>query len=158
PLPNSRKVYVGPLRVPMREITQSGGNPPIVVYDTSGLYTDPDARIDIRRGLPALREPWISARADTEVLAGPSSEYGRKRLADPKLAELRFDLKRRPRRGKCVSQMHYARRGIITPEMEYIALRENQRMLESLAAQHPGQSYGAQLTREVKPEVVRADV
>src|SRR5207237_5111092 len=79
-------------------ITQSGGNPPIVVYDNSGPYTDPDARIDIRRGLPALREPWISARADTEVLAGPSSEYGRKRLADPKLAELRFDLKRRPRR------------------------------------------------------------
>ncbi|TMH44566.1 MAG: phosphomethylpyrimidine synthase ThiC [Betaproteobacteria bacterium] len=153
PLPNSCKVYVGPLRVPMREITQSGGNPPIVVYDTSGPYTDPDARIDIRRGLPALREPWISARADTEVLAGPSSEYGRKRLADPKLAELRFDLKRRPRRAHlprgCVTQMHYARRGIITPEMEFIALRENPRLIDALAAQHRGEAYGAQIPREV---------
>src|SRR6058998_3077386 len=92
PLPNSRKVYVGDLRVPMREITQSGGNPPIMVYDTSGPYTDPEARIDIRKGLAALREQWISARADTELLSGPTSEYGRRRLADPKLAELRFDL------------------------------------------------------------------
>jgi len=162
PLPNSCKVYVGPLRVPMREITQSGGNPPIVVYDTSGPYTDPDARIDIRRGLPALREPWISARADTEVLAGPSSEYGRKRLADPKLAELRFDLKRRPRRAHlprgCVTQMHYARRGIITPEMEFIALRENPRLIDALAAQHRGEAYGAQIPREVTPEFVRAEV
>jgi len=162
PLPNSCKVYVGPLRVPMREITQSGGNPPIVVYDNSGPYTDPDARIDIRRGLPALREPWISARADTEVLAGPSSEYGRKRLADPKLAELRFDLKRRPRRAHlprgCVTQMHYARRGIITPEMEFIALRENPRLIDALAAQHRGEAYGAQIPREVTPEFVRAEV
>src|ERR671937_1017169 len=95
PLPNSRKVYVGALRVPLREITQTGSNPPISVYDTSGPYTDPDARIDIRKGLPALREPWISARGDAAVLEGPSSEYGRKRLADAKLAALRFDLKRR---------------------------------------------------------------
>ena len=106
PLPNSRKVYVGELRVPMREITQSAGNPAIMVYDTSGPYTDPDARIDIRKGLPPLREKWIVARGDTELLAGPTSEYGQKRLEDPKLAELRFDLKRRPRRGKCVTQMH----------------------------------------------------
>ena len=136
PLPNSRKVYVGPLRVPMREITQSGDNPPIHVYDTSGPYTDPQAQIDIRKGLPALRERWIEARKDAELLAGPSSGYGRERLADPRLAELRFDLHRRPRRalqGKNVSQMHYARRGLITPEMEYIALRENQRMIEALA-------------------------
>src|SRR4051812_47169725 len=125
PLPNSRKIYVGPLRVPMREITQAGGNPPITVYDTSGPYTDPDARIDIRRGLAPLRQPWIQARADTVELDGPTSEYGRTRLADPKLAELRFDLHRRPRRGKNVSQMHYARKGIVTPEMEYIAVREN---------------------------------
>src|SRR5918911_1914890 len=90
PLPNSRKIYVGPLRVPMREITQTGGNPPIYVYDTSGPYTDPEARIDIRRGLPALREPWISERNDSTLLAGPSSAYGRQRLADAKLAELRF--------------------------------------------------------------------
>src|SRR5438045_6611124 len=120
PLPSSRKIYVGPLRVPMREITQTGANAPLVVYDTSGPYTDPEVRIDIRKGLPALREPWISGRGDSVVLAGPSSSYGRQRLADPKLAELRFDLKRNPRRGKCVTQMHYARRGIITPEMEYI--------------------------------------
>src|SRR5437660_3510494 len=88
-LPNSRKIHVGPLRVPLREITQTGGNPPIVVYDTSGPYTDPDARIDIQKGLAALREPWISARGDTEVLDGPSSAYGRQRLADPKAADLR---------------------------------------------------------------------
>src|SRR6185437_6334321 len=82
PLPNSRKIYVGPLRVPMREITQTGANPPLYVYDTSGPYTDPDARIDIRQGLPALREAWIAARADSVLLDGPSSAYGRQRLAD----------------------------------------------------------------------------
>src|SRR5688572_20358420 len=121
PLPSSRKVYVGPLRVPMREITQTGGNAPLLVYDTSGPYTDPAARIDIRKGLAALREAWISSRNDTVQLEGPTSEYGRGRLADPKLAELRFDLHRKPRKGKCVTQMHYARRGIVTPEMEFIA-------------------------------------
>src|SRR5690349_16596362 len=119
PLPGSRKVYVGALKVPMREISQSGGNPPILVYDTSGPYTDPQATIDIRKGLAALRDKWIDARGDTVVLPEPSSLYGRQRLADPKLAELRFDLARKPRRGKCVTQMHYARKGIITPEMEY---------------------------------------
>src|SRR5690348_3222186 len=158
PLPSSRKVYVGAQRVPMREITQTGGNPPVVVYDTSGPYTDPQVKIDIRRGLPALREPWISARGDTAVLDGPSSEYGRKRLADAKLAELRFDLRRRPRRGKCVTQMHYARRGIITPEMEFIAVRENQRLIDALAAQHRGEAFGAQIPRQVTPEFVRAEV
>src|SRR5918996_1706280 len=112
PLPNSRKIYVGPLRVPLREITQSGGNPPITVYDTSGPYTDPQAKIDIRKGLPALRQAWIEARGDSQVLGGPTSAYGRKRLEDPKLAELRFELGRKPRRGKSVTQMHYARRGI----------------------------------------------
>jgi len=158
PLPNSRKVYAGALRVPLREITQTGGNPPIFVYDTSGPYTDPDARVDIRKGLSALREPWISARADSVVLEGPSSAYGRQRLTDPKLAELRFDLKRQPRRGKRVTQMHYARRGIITPEMEYIAVRENQRLIEGLVAQHRGEAFGAQIPREVTPEFVRAEV
>src|SRR5213075_1943450 len=103
PLPNSRKIYVGAPRVPMREITQAGGNPAITVYDTPGPYTDPDARIDIRKGLPALREPWIGARGDTVLLDGPSSEYERRRLADPKLAELRFDLQRQPRRGTNVT-------------------------------------------------------
>jgi phosphomethylpyrimidine synthase len=91
-LPNSKKVYVGPLRVPMREIAQSGANPPITVYDTSGPYTDPAATIDIRKGLQALREQWIFERKDTELLSGPTSEYGRKRLADPKLAEFSVEL------------------------------------------------------------------
>jgi len=90
PLPNSRKIHVGNLKVPMREISQSGGNPPLFVYDTSGPYTDPAARIDIQKGLPPLREAWIAQRKDCEILQGPSSEYGRKRLTDPKLAELTF--------------------------------------------------------------------
>jgi phosphomethylpyrimidine synthase len=158
PLPSSRKIYVGALRVPLREITQTGANPPIYVYDTSGPYTDPEARIDIRKGLAAPREPWIGARGDSVLLDGPSSEYGRRRLADPKLAELRFDLHRKPRRGANVTQMHYARKGIVTPEMEYIAVRENQRMVEALAAQHGGQAHGAQIPREVTPEFVRAEV
>ena len=128
PLPNSRKVYVGDLKVPMREVSQSdtpgmfGGekNPPVYVYDCSGPYTDPAAKIDIRKGLPALREPWILERKDSELLQGPSSAFGRERLVDAKLAELRFDLHRKPRRAKAgmnVSQMHYARKGVITPEM-----------------------------------------
>src|SRR4051794_7627753 len=165
PLPSSTKVYVGPLRVPMREITQSDGNPPITVYDTSGPYTDPAARIDIRKGLPALREPWITARGDTTLLDGPSSEYGRRRLADAKLAELRFDLHRKPRRAHLakgnVTQMHYARRGIITPEMEFIAVRENQRMegfAEELKRQHPGQAFGASLRQTITPEFVRDEL
>src|SRR5919106_3541736 len=149
PLPSSRKVYVGPLRVPMREIAQSGGNPPITVYDTSGPYTDPAASIDIRKGLPALRDAWIRERNDSVILDGPTSEYGRKRLSDPKLAELRFDLHRKPRRGKCVTQMHYAKKGIITPEMEFIAVRENQRMVAGLEAQHPGESFGANLQKVI---------
>ncbi|SAL43652.1 thiamine biosynthesis protein ThiC [Caballeronia turbans] len=196
PLPNSRKVYVTgstpDIRVPMREITQSdtpdgfGGekNPPVYVYDTSGPYTDPDAKIDIRSGLPALRRAWIERRGDTEELAGLSSEFGRERAADPKTAELRFpDLHRHPRRavaGKNVSQMHYARQGIITPEMEYIAIRENQRRAEYLESlkksgpngeklaammgrQHPGQAFGAAAfgkdgLQAITPEFVREEV
>jgi phosphomethylpyrimidine synthase len=158
PLPNSRKIYLGALRVPMREIAQTGDNPPIAVYDTSGPYTDPQAKVDIRKGLPPLRAAWILARQDTQVLEGPTSEYGRKRLADPKLAELRFDLQRAPRRGQCVTQMHYARRGITTPEMEFIAIRENQKMLAGLEAQHPGQAFGAAIPKAVTPEFVRSEV
>jgi phosphomethylpyrimidine synthase len=184
PLPNSRKVYVGALRVPMREVRQAdtpsmlGGekNPPIYVYDCSGPYTDPDAKIDIRSGLPALREKWILDRNDTEQLAGPSSRYGRERLNDPKLAELRFNLKRLPRKGtKNVTQMHYARRGIVTPEMEFIAVRENlqreayieslkaggktgEKMLELLLRQHPGQSFGAAIPQRIDAEFVRSEV
>jgi phosphomethylpyrimidine synthase len=176
PLPRSRKVYVAgsrpDLRVPMREITQSDTpasfgaekNPPIHVYDTSGPYTDPGVRIDIRAGLPALRARWIEERDDTEVLDGPTSRYGVERLRDPKLAEMRFDLKRLPRRaqpGRNVTQMHYARRGLITPEMEYIAIRENQRrdaLGELITRQHPGQSFGASIPQSITPEFVRDEV
>jgi phosphomethylpyrimidine synthase len=121
-------------------------------------------RIDIRAGLPALREKWITEREDTVLLDEPSSEYGRRRLADPKLAELRFDLKRLPRRalpGRCVTQMHYARRGIVTPEMEFVAIRENQRremLTELLARQHAGEAFGASIARAVTPEFVREEV
>ena len=184
PLPNSRKVYVGPLRVPMREVSQSdtptmfGGerNPPVFVYDCSGPYTDPAAKIDIRSGLAPLRQAWIEERNDTEVLSGPSSRYGIERLHDPKLAELRFNLKRNPRKGKgCVTQMHYARKGIVTPEMEFIAIRENlqreqyieslkatgktgEKMLELLMKQHRGESFGAAIPELITPEFVRSEV
>jgi phosphomethylpyrimidine synthase len=190
PLPNSSKVYIEgsrpDIRVPMRRISQAdtptsfGGekNPDVYVYDCSGIYTDPAAKIDIRSGLPALRAGWIAERNDTEELAGPSSAFGREREADPKTAELRFNLKRAPRRalaGQNVTQMHYARRGIITPEMEYIALRENlnrqayieslkaggktgEKMLELLMRQHPGESFGASIPAEITPEFVRSEV
>jgi phosphomethylpyrimidine synthase len=186
PLPNSRKIYVEgsrpDVRVPMREITQSdtpihsgaaapGGaparsepNPPIFVYDTSGPYTDPSASIDIRSGLAPLRQKWIEERNDTEALEGPSSRYGRERLTDPKLAQLRFDLKRNPRRAKRgmnVTQMHYARRGIITPEMEFIAIRENQRrdlLSDLVTRQHRGESFGAAIPKTITAEFVRDEV
>nr|WP_314547331.1 phosphomethylpyrimidine synthase ThiC [uncultured Massilia sp.] len=190
PLPNSRKIYVPgsrpDIRVPMREIHQSDTpasfgaepNPPVWVYDTSGPYTDPEARIDIRSGLAPLRAAWIAERGDTEELPGPTSAYGIERLHDPKLAELRFDLKRKPRRalaGRNVTQMHYARQGIVTPEMEFVAIRENlrrQEYLQNLAAagptgqrmaaligrQHAGQSFGASIPREITPEFVRAEI
>ena len=172
PLPNSRKIYVAgsrpDIRVPMREIAQSptgdSPNPPVTVYDCSGPYTDPLASIDIRKGLPALRADWIAERGDTEELTDLSSEYGRQRAIDAELAGLRFDLARRPRRalaGKNVSQMHYARAGIITPEMEYVAIRENQKLdgLEDLLRQqHPGQSFGASIPRVITPEFVRDEV
>ena len=191
PLPNSRKIYVEgsqpDIRVPMREISQDdtptafGGekNPPIFVYDCSGPYSDPAAKIDIRTGLPALRTRWIEARGDTEVLGDLSSEYGRQQAANPALAAMRFPgLARTPRRARAgmnVSQMHYARQGIITPEMEFIAIRENNNRAayleslkqtgplgEKLAAtmnrQHPGQNFGASLQNEITPEFVRSEV
>ena len=175
-LPNSRKVYVEgsrpDIRVPMREISQSDTpagmgaekNPPIYVYDTSGPYTDPAVKIDIRSGLAPLREKWIVERNDTELLPNLTSAYGRTRAADPKLAELRFNLQRHPRRAKAgmnVSQMHYARRGIITPEMEYIAIRETQRrdgLSELITRQHPGQSFGAAIPQVVTAEFVRDEI
>jgi len=183
PLPASRKIYVAgsrpDVRVPMREIAQSDTpaawstdgaekNPSIVVYDTSGPYTDPAATIDIRKGLPAHRARWIAERDDTIELEGPTSAYGRARLSDATLAGMRFDLKRRPRRAKPganVSQMHYARRGTVTPVMEFIAVRDNLKredMLRTLpalvTAQHAGQSFGAALPAFITPEFVRDEV
>ncbi|WAV89604.1 phosphomethylpyrimidine synthase ThiC [Oxalobacter aliiformigenes] len=190
PFPNSRKVYVQgsrpDIQVPMREITLSDTsilfgnekNPPIYVYDTSGPYTDPNAKIDIRSGLPAIRAAWIAERDDTEELDGPTSEYGRARLNDKSLDELRFNLTRKPRRAKKgarITQMEYARRGIVTPEMEFVAIRENMRRqeyLESLKAagptgekmakmmmrQHPGHSFGASIPSEITPEFVRDEI
>ncbi len=180
PLPNSQKIYVQgsrpDIQVPMRKIGQSDTptgistekNPPIYVYDTSGPYTDPSTKIDIRSGLPKLRDKWISERGDSEILSNPASIYARKHLADPKLAEMRFDLKHHPRCGKIgtnVTQMHYARLGIITPEMEYIAIRENQRCEESTAQrrnlpnhQHPGNSFGVSPPQYITPEFVRNEV
>jgi len=176
PLPSSRKVYVAgsrpDIQVPMREITQSDTpasfgaekNAPIFVYDTSGSYTDPAVKIDIRSGLAPLRLQWIAERNDTVELDGPSSLYGRERLADGKLASLRFSLARKPRRarpGMNVTQMHYARRGMVTPEMEYIAIRENQRrekLSELLTRQHRGEHFGAAIPNFITPEFVRDEV
>jgi phosphomethylpyrimidine synthase len=172
PLPNSEKVYVEggrpDIRVPMRKISQTPTadepNPPIFVYDCSGPYTDPTVTIDIRKGLPALRAGWIAERNDTEELPGLSSDYGRAREADAEIAGLRFDLKRKPLRAKAgmnVTQMHYARGGIITPEMEFVAIRENQRLdalPEILRRQHRGESFGAAIPKEITPEFVRDEV
>src|SRR5881296_2043117 len=127
----SSKVYITgsrpDLRVPMREIALSGGNPPLRLYDTSGPYTDPDAQIDLKRGLPPMRLPWILGRGNVEELPGPTSAYRRRRDEDPSLGGVRFASVRLPHRakpGSRVTQMHYARRGEITPEMEFVALRE----------------------------------
>ena len=181
PFPNARKVYVqgsrADIRVPMREVRQTPTvtnaglepNPPIYVYDTSGPFTDPDVRVDLTRGLPEVRTRWIEERGDTQVLPGPSSRFGRSRQDDPALAHLRFAHLRAPRRalaGRNVTQMHYARQGIVTPEMEFVAIRENQRLdalradprYAKLLRQHAGQHFGARLPAEVTPELVRAEV
>jgi phosphomethylpyrimidine synthase len=184
PFPNARKIYVEGrqpgVRVPMREIrvgptrTHAGltvENPPVTVYDTSGPYTDPAARIDLYAGLPPLRRAWIEGRGDVEELAAVSSLYGRQRAADAGLDPIRFPRSRRPLRaqpGGNVTQMHYARKGIVTPEMEFIAIRENQRreLIRDAdgrawgggVAQHPGQSWGAAIPPVITPEFVRGEV
>jgi len=177
PIPGSHKIHVEgsrpDLRVPMREIalaktpTMFGGedNAPLAVYDTSGAYTDANAQIDLARGLAPLRAQWIAERGDTGVLAELSSEFGRKREIDPKLDAVRFRNRPLPRRalaGANVTQMHYARRGIVTPEMEFIAIRENQR-LETireahLLRQHAGETFGANIQKIITPEFVRDEV
>ncbi|MTW22317.1 phosphomethylpyrimidine synthase ThiC [Allochromatium palmeri] len=181
PFPNSRKIHVTgsrpDIRVPMREValtpTQTSAdveeNPPVLIYDTSGPYTDPASRIDLLAGLPDIRSSWIGERADTEELSGPTSAFGRARQSDPQLAHLRFEHLRTPRRakpGRNVTQMHYARQGIITPEMEYVAIRENMRLDElradpryaKLLRQHPGQSHGAAIPETITPEFVREEI
>jgi phosphomethylpyrimidine synthase len=180
PFPNSKKIYVQgsrkDIQVPMREISLTdtpliGGkegevekNAPVIVYDTSGPYTDPEVRIDIRSGLAPVRKAWIEERNDTEILPHLSSEYGRERLQNTSLDNLRFEYITKPRRAKAgcnVSQMHYAKQGIITPEMEYVALRENMRLelaKEALKEQHPGESFGAAIPKEITPEFVRQEV
>ena len=187
PFAASRKVHIEgsrpDVRVPMREIsltpthsTNGNGdqpNQPITVYDTSGPYTDPAVTIDVRAGLPPLRRAWIESRQDTEELPQVTSQYGRQRASDPKLADLRFTHLRKPLRakpGRNVSQMHYAKKGIITPEMEFIAIRENQsraRAKELMASnnghgggvsQHPGQAWGARIPNIITPEFVRDEV
>ena len=181
PFPNSRKVYVQgsckDLKVGMREVhcsaspsTFGGGqNPPITIYDTSGPYSDPEVQVNLMQGLPSFRSAWIGQRNDTLLLEHPSSEYGRVRLADPRTAHLRFEHQRLPLRarpGRAVTQMHYARRGIITPEMEFVALREDMRLQQhrqdpryrKLLPRHKGQRFGASLPEEVTPEFVRGEV
>ncbi|MCP9465098.1 MAG: phosphomethylpyrimidine synthase ThiC [Nitrospira sp.] len=185
PFPASRKVYVEGtfpgVRVPMREISltptrsANGGppipNPPITVYDTSGPYTDPTVTIDLRAGLSPLRRRWVLDRGDVEELEDVTSVYGRQRAADPTLRHLRFPHIRKPLRakpGRNVTQLHYARKGIITPEMEFVAIRENQsrELAKELAsrngqggvAQHPGFAWGASIPAVITPEFVRDEV
>ena len=176
--PNSSKIYVAgsraDLQVPMREIaltpteTESGveENPPIRVYDSSGIYSDASASIDLRTGLAPIRAAWITERGDTEQLDSVTSDFGRARQSDVKTAHLRFEHIKQPLRakpGSNVTQLHYARQGIITPEMEFIAIRENMSRQQAteqtgLAGQHHGQSFGANIPQEITPEFVREEV
>lgn len=183
PFPNSKKVYIqgsrADIRVPFREIaqtdtltinkdeTQRTPNPPIRVYDTSGPFTDADYQVNVRQGLPRLREAWIEERGDTELLAGLSSDYGNARANDEKLRAIQFEGKHLPRKAKAgmnVSQMHYAKKGIITPEMEYVAIRENLlraqvgEFMAQQRPQHKGHSFGATMLAEITPEFVRDEI
>ncbi|MGF1868481.1 phosphomethylpyrimidine synthase ThiC [Photobacterium indicum] len=182
PFPNSQKVYVqgsrADIQVPMREISLAdslvGGtkkdpilepNEPIRVYDTSGFYTDPNQPVNIYDGLEKVRSGWIEERGDTVLLEESNSVYTKERLSDETLDELRFDARiqaRQAAEGYCVTQLHYARKGIVTPEMEYIAIRENMGRAkyadEVLNQQHPGINFGANLPPEITPEFVRQEV
>ncbi|MCI0400555.1 MAG: phosphomethylpyrimidine synthase ThiC [Gammaproteobacteria bacterium] len=177
PFPNSKKIYVQgrgkDIRVPMREITLSDTpanfgaekNSPLTVYDTSGPYTDPDATIDVRRGLPRVRSAMIDERDDTVVLRDFTSAYARRRASDTNLAHLRFAHPHRPRRAKTgmnVTQMHYAKKGIVTLEMEYVAIRENVLAQEikdaGLLMRHQGERFGASIQEEITPEFVRSEI
>ncbi len=173
-LPASKKVYVEgsrtDIQVPFRQIdltdtqtkTEAEANPSILVYDTSGVYTDPNVEIDLNKGLPRLRERWIDERGDTEELPALTSEFGRQRLNDILTQDLRFAHITKPKRakaGKNITQMHYAKRGMITPEMEYVAIRENQRQAKGVdMRQHKGQNFGAKNLFEITPEFVRQEI
>ncbi|MGJ5640932.1 phosphomethylpyrimidine synthase ThiC [Formosa sp. S-31] len=176
--PNSKKVYVQgslfpEIQVALREIKLSDTvdsmtrertpNQPVTVYDTSGPYTDPEKAIDVRKGIERIREPWVLKRGDVERLDTFSSEYCNERLNDETLDHLRFTTLRKPLKakpGKNVSQMHYARQGIITPEMEYVAIRENQKIDEvmRLSEQHAGQDFGAAIPKKITAEFVREEI
>ena len=179
PFPASKKIYIQgsrpDIQVSMRQIElsptklrndQIEENEPVRVYDTSGPYTDPDIAIDVRKGLSPIRQAWIEERGDTELLGGLSSDYANVREKNMALEGLRFESKRQPRKakqGKNVSQLYYARQGIITPEMEYIAIRENLALSEAELAeaqknQHPGESFGASIPEIITPEFVRDEV
>jgi phosphomethylpyrimidine synthase len=179
PFPASKKIYIegsrSDIQVPMREITLSPthlsdgsleANPPIRIYDTSGPYTDPSIEVDVRKGLPKMRQNWILERNDTEILKNPSSKYTQVREQNIALENLRFEGRHQPRIAKAghnVSQLHYARKGIITPEMEYIAIRENivraqLPQSEVIHQQHAGQTWGANILPEITPEFVRQEV
>jgi len=177
PIPGSRKTHVegsrADIRVPMREIVLADTpsmfgverNAPFTVYDTSGPYTDPDYRVDLSAGLPALRARWIAERGDSEALRDFTSPFTRRHAVARELDDVRFPNIPKPHRAKSganISQMHYARRGIVTPEMEYIAIRENQKIdairEAHLLKQHPGQSYGASIPKFITPEFVRDEV
>lgn len=175
PLPASRKVYIEgtepDLQVPMREISLTGdskeGDNTFLVYDTSGIYTDVEAQTNIHQGLPPMRSSWLSKRGDVEELPDLSSHFGRERALDPEVNGQRFSNLRKPLKAKPghnVSQMHYARRGIITSEMEYVAIRENQarelafREISSLGNQHPGKAWGANIPKTITPDFVREEV
>ena len=177
PFPNSKKVYIEgeihkDIKVAMREISCSPTlsskpdvapeeNPSILVYDTSGPYTDPNVEVDVYKGIPGIRENWILGRGDVEEVDNSASIYTRTRDSDSRLDTIRFEKTRKPlkaKAGKCVTQLHYARQGIITAEMEYIAIRENMKVAEEYSKQHPGMDFGANIPKEITPEFVRSEV
>ena len=181
PFSGSKKIYVQGSRedinVGMREVTCANTaasfgqeeNPPITIYDTSGPYTEPKQPIDLLEGLSPLRNNWIEERGDTEILSGPSSQFGHERQHDTRTAHLRFAHYNPPRRalaGNNVTQMHYAKRGIITPEMEYVAIREDLRLqqhrrdprYQKYLKQHAGINFGADIPEQITPEFVRSEI
>jgi len=181
PFPGSEKIYVSgeihkDIKVAMRQINLTDSeamftkgefikekNEPVVVYDTSGPFTDPSIDIDVKKGVPAIRQPWIEKRDDVQELDEITSDFGKERLYNSDLDHLRFEYLKKPliaKEGANVSQMHYAKKGIITPEMEYVAIRENQKLeeIKEIAPQHPGNSFGASIPEKITAEFVRSEI